>query len=131
MTITAEQEAALVYISGLSKRPRTVVFPNTAKKSVVPRWEILEGPIDQQVGTLGGQVDASLMFQIDVVTKKGEGSADQRKFVQMAVEAFPVLQNFGRCQVVQPPAIGGYRKDDDGNYRASVTVTYRKLRVSA
>ncbi len=130
MTITAAQKAALDYIETLTGKPRTVAYPNQSKKSVVPRWEVLEGPVAQQVGTLKGQVDASLLLQIDVVTKKGEGSEDQRKFVQMAVDAFPVLRNFGGCQVTQPAQIGGYRKDDDGNYRASVTITYRKLRVS-
>lgn len=130
MTITAAQKAALDYIETLTNKPRTVAYPNRSKKAVVPRWEVLEGPVSQEVGTLGGQVDASLMLQIDVVTKEGEGSEDQRKFVQMAVDAFPVLRSFGGCQVVQPAQVGGYRKDKDGSYRASVTVTYRRHRVS-
>ena len=130
MTISTAQRDALDYIETLTNKPSAVAYPNRSKKAVVPRWEIMEGPVTQQVGTLGGQVDASLILQIDVVTEEGKGSADQRTLVQMAVDAFPVLRNFGGCQVTQPPQVGGYRKDEDGSYRASVTVTYRKLRVS-
>ena len=128
MTITGAQKAALDYIESLSGRPQTI-FPNITAKGKVPRWEVFEGPVDPSVDTLGGQGHANLMLQIDVVTKGGEGSADQRDQVQMVLDAFPVLRNFGNCQVIHHPSVGGYRKDKSGAYRASVTVPYRLLRL--
>jgi len=128
MTITAAQKAALDYIESLSGRPQTV-FPNLSTKGKVPRWEVFEGPVEPTVNTLKGQAHADLLMQIDVVTAGGKGSKDQRDQVQKVLDAFPLLQNFGNCQVIHPPSIGGYRKDKSGSYRVSVTVPYRVLRL--
>lgn len=128
MTITAGQLAALDYLEGLpaSKRPRTIVFPNMSKKAVVPRWEIFEGPVDQNVALLNGDIQASLLLQIDVVVKDGIGSKTMRTQVQKVLNAFPVLQTFGAAKVLQPPTVGGYRKDGT-EYKASITVPYELL----
>ena len=125
MTITAVQAAALDHLATVTGRPDTV-WPNMAKIATTPRLEVYEGPVAARQITFGGMSDAKLMLQVDVVVKAGTETTEMRTVVQRVLDAFPIDQQIGDARISGPAVPGAYRQDNT-EYRCSITIPFRTL----
>lgn len=104
----------------------TIVFPNTKRSNVLPRFEVAGNitPIIPAM-TLSGSSKRLLEYQVTVVTKSDDNQWNATHLASHVLELFPVNLKFGdglEFKISRPSVVyTGYR-DDQGEWRTPVSV---------